>query len=829
LSDSIAINKAATLDTEGAILVRDALGERRFATPDFPLGFGGAGSQIVLAGRPEGPEAYLGLHEDQLFVQPAENAADVLHNGVRVQRSTWLKHGDVINLGAARLRIGRPEQPGSVAHVVHVDDGSTGNITAPPIITNPPRMQGESEGEADLIAAVSFRSRQAAAPMRRTIRISPARISLGLAALVVAGVLWFIFTATSVGISTNPGATAIKFDGPLPAIPIGGRYMMQPGQYEVTATLAGYSPAKQKIKVTDVPNQRFDLKLVKLPGKLSIELPAPGEVTVDGKALGAAPGPFELTPGTHSVQIAAQRYQLFNGSVEIEGGGKAQSLKPELVPNWSEVSISSEPAGAMVVVDSEERGRTPLTTQIIAGNHSVEVTLAGFKTWKTDVQAKANEPMQLGPIKLGLPDAMLAVRSEPAGASVSVSGVYRGPTPLEIELRPEIAHTVALTKPGYETVTREVKLGTGEQRNLTVPLAGVFGEILVRAQPADAQVFVDGKSVGSANRTVRLIATPHEIEIRKPGFVDYKTTVTPRPGLQQIVETTLLTAEQTRLAATPANVATKANQNQQLKLIPLGRFVMGSARREPGRRANEGQREVEFKRAFYVGTKEVTNADFRKFKAGHRSGIAGNTSLELDNQPVVNVTWEDAAEYCNWLSVQEGLPPAYRKEGETLVAVSPMTKGYRLLTDAEWEWAARYSDGSKLRRYPWGDALPVQPGSGNFADKNANIMIQDVVPDYDDGYPVTAPVGKFPANSLGLFDMGGNVAEWIHDYYTVSSDSQLTLDPMGPAEPPGGSRQHVIRGSSWRQSSVTDLRLTSRDFGDVQRNDLGFRIARYVE
>jgi formylglycine-generating enzyme required for sulfatase activity len=90
-------------------------------------------------------------------------------------------------------------------------------------------------------------------------------------------------------------------------------------------------------------------------------------------------------------------------------------------------------------------------------------------------------------------------------------------------------------------------------------------------------------------------------------------------------------------------------------------------------------------------------------------------------------------------------------------------------------------------------------------------------------------VGKFPANTLGLFDIGGNVAEWIHDYYTVSSDSALTADPMGPAEPPGGTRQHVIRGSSWRQSSVTDLRLSSRDFGDVQRNDLGFRIARYVD
>ena len=90
----------------------------------------------------------------------------------------------------------------------------------------------------------------------------------------------------------------------------------------------------------------------------------------------------------------------------------------------------------------------------------------------------------------------------------------------------------------------------------------------------------------------------------------------------------------------------------------------------------------------------------------------------------------------------------------------------------------------------------------------------------------SAPVAKFPANPQGLHDLGGNVAEWIHDYYTVSVDSSgVAVDPAGPAE----GKQHVIRGSSWKNSSVTDLRLSARDFGDNARNDVGFRIARYAE
>ena len=84
------------------LLVRESLGERRFAATDFPIAVGGAGSAIVMAGRPPGPEAYLGLHEDQLFVQPAYGA-EVLHNGVRVQRSTWLRSGDVVVPSAQRV------------------------------------------------------------------------------------------------------------------------------------------------------------------------------------------------------------------------------------------------------------------------------------------------------------------------------------------------------------------------------------------------------------------------------------------------------------------------------------------------------------------------------------------------------------------------------------------------------------------------------------------------------------------------------------------------------------------------------------------------------
>lgn len=800
------------------LVVRESLGERRFAATEFPIAVGGAGSVIVMSGRPAGAEAYIGLHEDQLFVQPADGA-EVLHNGVPVQRSTWLRSGDVVNLGSARLRIAESDSE----RVVEVDDGSGGNITAPPIISASARLHGQSDGDAERIDAIRFRASEAAKPERR-LSLSPLRLALIAVAGVAAVVLWFIFTATSVALRTNPSTAIVRVSGGLPALHLGDRVLLRPGKYHVRAEQAGYKPAEQQIKVTSAPNQQFALALVKLPGILRIDVPSAARVTVDDKETGNAPGEFELEPGRHSVAIAAERYQPFKADVNVEGLGKTQTFKPQLLPGWGVVTVTSEPAGAQLVVNGEPRGVTPLKAEIMAGAHPVELRLEGFKPWTTDIQVKANEPLALGPIKLGLPDARLAVRSDPPGASVSVAGVYRGQTPLELELRPDLGHSIVLTRPGYEAVTRQVSLGAGEQRTLAVPLTGVFGEVAVSAQPADAQVYVDGKLSGAANQTLRLVATTHDIEIRKTGFVDFKASVTPRPGVPQRVEATLLTPEQSRIAATPAVTRTKFDQ--QLRLMPIGRFTMGSPRREPGRRANEAQRDVEFKRGFYIGVTEVSNAQYRRYKSEHRSGIVGNHTLDLDNQPVVGITWTEAAAYCNWLSEQEGLPRAYETKGEALVPVNPMTKGFRLVSDAEWEWAARNAGGGKLRRYPWGDTLPVAPRSGNYADATARLIVQDVIPDYDDGFAGSAPVGKFPPNALGLQDMGGNVAEWVSDYYTVTVDSGQTLvDPLGPAE----GKQHVIRGASWKHSGVTDLRLSARDFGEGARNDVGFRIARYAE
>ncbi|MEM1206487.1 MAG: SUMF1/EgtB/PvdO family nonheme iron enzyme [Acidobacteriota bacterium] len=824
-------------------LIDDPAGRR--PVDAFPLSLGGTGADIPLPSRGDaGPEAWLELSEGDLFVQPA-SGAEVSVNGEPLQSSKWLAPGDTVALGGASLRL--LADAGRL--VLKVAPGAAVPDPLVPPAEPRPGAKGAGAGGAGgkgaapvVIQPVEFRPTRAGGDPSRPRRWVGVLLALAVLALPAAAA-FYLLTARSVEVMVEPSPDRLTISGGWVPPTLGGRLLLRSGTYTVRAEKDGYRTLDGTFEVSGSARQAFTFALDKLPGKLEIavlgaqpDAPSPdlaaAVVRIDGNAAepavaGGTLGPLELPPGAHRVELELPRHRPAQVEVDIVGGGELQRIDIAPQPLWAPVAFTTDPAGARLRLDGEDVGLTPVTVEALEGQRRYEVTLAGHKPRRGSVEVVAMEPVTVGPLRLAPADGNLLLESEPSQASVTVGGVFRGKTPLDLFLSPGRDHGVRLSKAGYASRTETLRVASGDARTVRVELRPLLGKVRVWAAPADAELFVDGESQGAARQVLELSAVPHRIEVKKAGYSPYSAEITPLPGVVHEVEVTLDTLAEAKRKATPRVLRT--SEGHELRLIePTGILEMGASRREPGRRANETLRQVRLSRPFYLGVLEVSNAQMRRFRSEHRSGTVEGESLDGDDRPAVRLTWQDAAAYCNWLSAKEGLPAAYVEAGGTLVPVNPMTTGYRLPSEAEWAWAARRAGSGELLKFPWGSELPIAPGSGNYADVSAQEILPGALPGYRDGFPATAPVGSFSANALGIHNLGGNVAEWAHDFYSIGPGTLsggLANNPLGPET---GSF-HVIRGSSWMHSTVTELRLSFRDYGKDPRPDVGFRIARYLE
>lgn len=250
----------------------------------------------------------------------------------------------------------------------------------------------------------------------------------------------------------------------------------------------------------------------------------------------------------------------------------------------------------------------------------------------------------------------------------------------------------------------------------------------------------------------------------------------------------------------------------QLRLIPAGKFTMGSPDDEKNRGPNETQHEVEITQPFFMAIHEVTVEQYRQFVEETDRDVTGNSYgfdeeskrirvgddysfanpgwEQADDHPAVCVSWRDAEAFCRWLSIKDD-------------------RIYRLPTEAEWEYACR---AGSTTTYNFVDGDTEVHASANVAAQLK--WVEDTEP--EDGFIFTAPVGSFKPNAFGLFDMHGNVSEWCSDFYAKDYyENSEEKDPQGPSDGSG----RVLRGGSFtmnakwaRSASRSDNNSDSRYF-----------------
>lgn len=644
--------------------------------------------------------------------------------------------------------------------------------------------------------------------------------------LVLALLTWFVLGARAVEVVTEPADARIDVSGGL-AFVFGKRILLHPGSYTLEVSAAGHSTARREIRVNADAAQRLTIVLDRLPGRLALRTePVAARLSVDGAPIGESnAAPLVLAAGEHVLRVEADRFIPWEQAMTITGMDELQSLDLRLAPGWGDYEVDSKPSGASILVDDVAVATTPARIELLAGTHHLRLSLDGHRDGVLMVEATAGETRTLEPVVLERADARLAITTRPAGASVTLDGIFQGRAPLELAIDSSLAHEIIAFKTGHDRVVRKLAAHAGSQE-LTLELPALSGKVELFIEPADADVLLDARPLPPGQRSLTLSGVGHTLKVRRSGYQSQEVHVMPRPGFTQRVEIKLVALGTGKPAAPAAaqDARITTTQGQELVLLRPRSFTMGSSRRELGRRANEGLHEVRMSRPFYLGIAEVGNAEFRRFRPTHRSGDFKGRTLDDDELPVVNVGWEDAALYCNWLSEREKMAPFYRVKNARVVGFDPASRGYRLPSEAEWAWAASVMADGSVSRFAWGAELPPPAGAGNYADRSGATLLGEIIGGYDDGFAVAAPRRRFKANRHGIFDLDGNAAEWVHDVYEPLLPANVS-DPLGRQT----GDLHVIRGASWRNGDITTLRLAFRDYGKEARADLGFRLARYAE
>ncbi len=586
-----------------------------------------------------------------------------------------------------------------------------------------------------------------------------------------------------------------------------------------TATLevsaAGFIPQTIELQRTMARNVKVTLEeaqaLVKAaasPAHDDIQWEIDGDLVGSGAALVT-----HLAPGQYRLTASHPYYETQEVALDLKRGSERE-IAFTLKPAQGKISILSQPQGMPVMLDDELVGNTPLVFSREGGVYSVKIEAGDFDPIHERIEVTADNPAVSRDYHLQYKKARVNFKLTPANGRLTINGkLVTDSFPLTVEPLQETNMTYAAV--GYFSQTKRQTFNPSQSTGVSFSLSPEYGKVAINAIP-DAQIILNGEEVGITPKIFNLRAVSQEIMLVRNGYRSVTGKFIPTSKHTTKIAHTLKTELQARLDESPRKMTNSAG----IELILFDPrkanmpFTIGAHRSEKGQRANEILRQVRLTKPFYVSRKEISSAQFQRFQS----------SVPASNLPVTNVTWNEAAGFCNWLSKNENLTLFYSIRGGRMTGFNPTSDGYRLLSEAEWEWLARYVNRVRGTKFVWGDTTVIPKGAGNLSDRNAPQSAEYRIPNYNDGYAQLAPVGSLIADAAGLYDMAGNISEWTHDFYTLDQPRKVLVNPLGPQR----GKTHVVKGSSWQSGSLSALRSSFRQELSGKRRDVGVRIARYI-
>ena len=524
---------------------------------------------------------------------------------------------------------------------------------------------------------------------------------------------------------------------------------------------------------------------------------------------------LKVKPGSYTLKLVNEYYKtkFLDFSSAIKMDKKEYKFNLERLKGY--IYITTEPDNADVIINGKKVGKSPINRDLLAGNYDLRIIKKGYQ--EISEKIKINFSNLNYKKKYTLAPAIVKVNFnlQPEKGMLFIDGnLYNDYDSLNLSTKK--SYNIVYKKDGYLTKEKQFTFYENKVNKVEFLLEKEYGEVNIIASPI-GKIKIDGKDYGYTPKIIKLQTIKQKLEVSREGFLTFEADIKPKSIELSKIEVKLEKEFDNIKRLSPENYTNSIGI--KMKLFSPGKFTMGAPRHEKGQRANEFLKEIILRKKFYSSLTEVTTEQFMRYKG--KSNTKGNKNL-----PISNISWKDAISFCNWLSKKEGYESVYIFNKEKYVGANLQNNGYRLPTEAEWEWLARKAGRNSITKFSWGQNLPIPKMAGNLADESVIGFKELYIPNYQDNHKELASVGSFKNDISGLYDLTGNVKEWVHDYYLVSvpKSNMIYYDPSGPKKGVG----HVVKGSSYLSATLQEVRASYRDSEVNKKDDIGFRIVRYL-
>ncbi|MDE0094564.1 MAG: SUMF1/EgtB/PvdO family nonheme iron enzyme [Gammaproteobacteria bacterium] len=592
------------------------------------------------------------------------------------------------------------------------------------------------------------------------------------------------------------------------------------GEVQIEVQAEGFYPDTTGINRTT--SSPLEIALEPLPGKVKFRLAQElsGEssefkvVVNDQDTFDPLPQQVQLPKGSHSLRILGPNGYDLQTELQVIGYAEEQWVQVESLERGT-LKVQVIPENAIIELSGSILAEGSYSGPVSIGEYELVIHAEKFVDHKVPISIIKGATVDLKTINLRRLPGIVRLSSEPDEASLLINGGFIGTTPKVLTIHEE-SFELTVRKPGYQSITETIVVASRQDERHHYVLEPLTYEVSVESDPV-AEITLNQENKGESPVTITAKAGDI-LEVSQDGYASQQVTL--QSESSQVKELKFKLVELAINAFEQAAETIVVSESIRLKKFsPMKLQVAIPKELLTDESVNSI---VEITKPFYMGTHEIRRKEYAKFDTNI------TVTPENENLPVTGIPWIEAIKFCNWLSQKEGLENVYTIKASNQVEINTNAGGFRLPTEAEWEAVAQFNFQKRqvIGKYTWGTIDKPPTGVGNLAGFETREALQLYIESYTDDHVELAPVGSYSANLNGIYDLEGNAAEWIWDFYShpLSGRNESLVDPLGPSD----GLDHIIKGGSFRSTMLSDVLVNARRVISFEDETVGFRVARWI-